>query len=109
MDYLEDIIVHSSTDEDVSPLRPPPKKMRPSTTPTSTPEKEFADDGEEESKSASEGKGTNNMSILLEALKKKIEDDKQAKEARIDALLAQLKPPKPKKCKYCENAPCIIN
>jgi hypothetical protein len=49
------------------------------------------------------------MCILSETSKKKIEDDKRAKEARIDALVAKLKTPKPKKCNYCEYAPCIIN
>jgi hypothetical protein len=92
--------------EDVSPMRSP-KRMKASTTPVSTPEKELSD---EEPDGGSEGTGNKvPTSILSDALKKKIADDKRAKEARIDALVAQLKPPKSKKCNYCEFAPCIMN
>jgi hypothetical protein len=110
MDYIEDIIAHASVGEVESPLRsPPPKKMKASTTPASTPEKEFVDE-EEASTIGSEGKENNPiLSVLSDALKKKIEDEKRAKKERIDALVAKLKPPPPKKCKYCEYAPCVVN
>lgn len=110
MDYVEDIIAHASSEDVASPLRPHPplKKLKASTTPASTPEKEFVDD-EEASKTSSEAKENPILSVLSDALKKKIEDDKRAKEERIDALVAKLKPPPPKKCKYCEHAPCVMN
>lgn len=111
MDYIDDIIAHASSEDVASPLRSPPplKKLKASTTPASTPENEFVDD-EEASKTGSEAKENPILSsVLSDALKKKIEEDKRAKKERIDALVAKLKPPSPKKCKYCEHAPCVVN
>jgi hypothetical protein len=110
MDYIDDIIAHASSEDVASPLRSPPplKKLKASTTPASTPENEFVDD-EEASKTGSEAKENPILSVLSDALKKKIEEDKRAKKEHIDALVAKLKPPSPKKCKYCEHAPCVVN
>ena len=111
-DYVGDLIEHNESRLVFSPLRPT-KKIKASTTPASTPEKEFDDGGEEkaESPSDSEGKEKENpiLLVLSDALKKKIEAEKKEKKERIDALVAKLKPPEPKKCRYCELAPCIMN